>query len=114
LGKNTDKSVDIRKAFNLEDIKHKITKYYFLNFTKDFSEGSGIEYKFWVDGKEIDITETTDYQLIKPEHIPEVRIGNGICLDISIQRREIEYDVEENDANVKAAKNAYLEAYNEV
>jgi hypothetical protein len=27
---------DIREYFNLEDIKHRITKYYFLNFTKDY------------------------------------------------------------------------------
>ena len=115
LGKKTTKDMDIREAFDeLEDIKHRITKYYFLNFTKDFSEGSGTEYKLWIDGKEIDITETTDYQLIKPEHIPEVRIGNGICLDISIQRREIEYDVEETDKDVKAAKELYLTKYNEV
>ena len=111
LGKKTNKNIDIREAFNLEDIKHKITKYYFLNFTKDYSEGSGTEYKFWIDGKEIDITETIDYQLIKPEHIPEVRIGNGICLDISIQRREIEYDIEESDSEVKAAKEQYLKNY---
>ena len=111
LGKKTTKDMDVRKALELEDIKHRITKYYFLNFTKDFSEGSGTEYKFWIDGKEIDITETTDYQLIKPEHIPEVRIGNGICLDISIQRREIEYDVEESDSEVKAAKEQYLKDY---
>lgn len=114
LGKKTDKDIDIREAFKLEDIKHRITKYYFLNFTKDFSEGAGTEYKIWIDGKEIDITETTDYQLIKPEHIPEVRIGNGICLDISIQRREIEYDVEESDADVKAAKDEYLLAHTQV
>jgi hypothetical protein len=29
--------LDIREAFDLEDIKHKITKYYFLNFTKDYN-----------------------------------------------------------------------------
>ena len=136
--------LDIREAFGLEDIKHKITKYYFLNFTKDYNYSleeslrtlkekyvnkeiqqedyetqreellSGQVYKFWIDGKEIDITETTDYQLIKPEHIPEVRIGNGICLDISIQRREIEYDVEESDSEVKAAKSDYIVAYNKM
>lgn len=112
LGKKTTKDIDIREAFELEDIKHRITKYYFLNFTKDFSEGSGTEYKFWIDGKEIDISETDDFQLIKPEHIPEIRLGSGVCLDISIQRREIEYDVEENDANVKAAKDEYLQYSN--
>lgn len=136
--------LDIREVFDLEDIKHRITKYYFLNFTKDYNYRledslyklkekyaskeiqkedyerqrkellSGQVYKLWIDGKEIDITETTDYQLIKPEHIPEVRIGNGICLDISIQRREIEYDVEETDKDVKAAKELYLTKYNEV
>ena len=41
-------------------------------------------------------------------------MGSGVCLDISIQRREIEYDVEENDADVKAAKDEYLVAHNKV
>lgn len=134
--------LDIREAFELEDIKHKITKYYFLNFTKDYNydievalrnlQGryvnkeiqqdqyekereavlNGQIYKFWIDDKEIDITETTDYQLIKPEHIPEIKLGNGICLDISIQRREIEYDVEENNTTVANAKVKYIEAQN--
>ena len=28
---------DIREAYELEDIKHVITKYYFLNFIKDYN-----------------------------------------------------------------------------
>ena len=103
---------DIREYYNLEDIKHKITKYYFLNFTKKYNAPTNSSFKLWIDGKEIDISETDDFQLIKPEHIPEIRLGSGVCLDISIQRREIEYDVEENDADVKAAKDAYLIAHN--
>lgn len=143
---------DIRDFYHLEDIKHKITKYYFLNFTKDYVYVDGKEemnsrlqdlkeqyvnkemnedeyenrknaiieeynsdktlYKIWIDGREIDISETADYQLIKPEHIPEIKLGRGVCLDISIQRREIEYDVEENDTGVKAAKDEYLIVHN--
>lgn len=105
---------DIREYYGLEDIKHRITKYYFLNFTKQYNAPVDSNFKFWIDEKEIDISETDDFQLIKPEYIPEIRLGSGVCLDISIQRREIEYDVEENDADVKAAKEIYLEAYNEV
>lgn len=112
FGKMTNNDTEIRKAFRLEDIKHKITKYYFLNFTKDFSEGSGTEYKFWIDGKEIDITETGNYQLIKPDYIPEIKLGNGICLDISIQRREIEYDIETIDSDVSEAKYIFEEQLN--
>ena len=103
---------DIKEFYELEDIKHKITKYYFLNFTKSYDAPANADFKFWIDGKEIDITETDDFQLIKPEHIPEIKLGNGVCLDISIQRREIEYDVEENDVDVKATKDAYLIAHN--
>ena len=106
---------DIREYYELEDIKHRITKYYFLNFTKKYSAPPvDSNFKFWIDGKEIDISETDDFQLIKPEHIPEIRLGSGVCLDISIQRREIEYDVEENDADVKAAKDEYLVTHNKV
>lgn len=103
---------DIREYYGLEDIKHRITKYYFLNFTKQYNAPANSSFKFWIDGKEIDISETDDFQLIKPEHIPEIKLGSGVCLDISIQRREIEYDVEENDADVKAAKDEYLIAHN--
>ena len=105
---------DIREYYNLEDIKHKITKYYFLNFTKCYGAPANSDFKFWIDGREIDISETDDYQLIKPEHIPEIKLGGGVCLDISIQRREIEYDVEQTDTDVKAAKDAYLKAHNEL
>ena len=105
---------DIREFYNLEDVKHRITKYYFLNFTKKYSAPANSNFKFWIDGKEIDISETDDFQLIKPEYIPEIRLGSGVCLDISIQRREIEYDVEENDADVKAAKEEYLVTHNKV
>lgn len=102
---------DIREFYGLEDIKHRITKYYFLNFTKQYNAPANSSFKFWIDGKEIDISETDDFQLIKPEHIPEIRLGSGVCLDISIQRREIEYDVEENDVDVKTAKSEYLIAH---
>lgn len=105
---------DIREYYGLEDIKHRITKYYFLNFTKKYNAPANSNFKFWIDGKEIDISETDDFQLIKPEHIPEIKLGTGVCLDISIQRREIEYDVEENDADVKIAKDEYLVAYNKL
>lgn len=103
---------DIREYYGLEDIKHRITKYYFLNFTKKYNAPSNSNFKFQIDGKEIDISETDDFQLIKPEHIPEIKLGAGVCLDISIQRREIEYDVEENNRDVKTAKNEYLTAHN--
>lgn len=105
---------DIREFYNLEDVKHRITKYYFLNFTKKYNAPANSDFKFWIDGKEIDISETDDFQLIKPEYIPEIRLGSGVCLDISIQRREIEYDVEENNADVKAVKDEYLVAHNKV
>jgi hypothetical protein len=75
---------DIREAFGLEDIKYRITKYYFLNFTKDYAANANASYKFWIDGQEFDITETTDYQLVKPENIPEIILGDGICLDVSV------------------------------
>jgi hypothetical protein len=106
--RNGSNGKDIREAYDLEDIKYRITKYYFLSFTKDYKAKSNASYKFWIDGREFDITETTDYQLIKPAHIPEIILGDGVCLDISIQRREIEYDVETKDRSVKSAKTAYI------
>ena len=166
---------DIREAFSLEDIKHKITKYYFLNFVKDYDWSEKInnqdqklanmlqklneayinkeqfyinengkevdirtaklyeaekirienlfhdtKFKFWIDGKEIDITDTQDYQLIKPEHIPEIKLGVGVYLDISIQRREIKYGVEidamagKGFGDLKTAIDGYNTSYNAV
>lgn len=105
---------DIREFYKLEDVKHKITKYYFLNFTKCYDAPANSDFKIWIDRKEIDISETDDFQLIKPEHVPEIRLGTGVCLDISIQRREIEYDVEEMNRDVKTAKQNYIKADNKV
>ena len=113
-GNEKTKKQDIRVAFNLEDIKYRVTKYYFLNFSKKYKAEEDSEFKFWIDGREIDISQTNDFQLIKPDHIPEIKLGSGITLDASIQRREIEYDVEETVQKVKKAKNDYIRAKSDV
>lgn len=122
----------------LQDIKYKVTKYNFLNFVKrpveiayntkemvnplvvykidntyyDGQTKGVINYqcKFWIDDKEVDLTETGDLYLSDFEVIPKVVLGNGVSLDASIQRREIEYDVERNDTDVAVLRNAYIEA----
>lgn len=66
--------------------------------------------KFWVDDKEVDLTETGDLYLSDFEVIPKVVLGNGVSLDASVQRREIEYDVERNDTDVAVLRNTYIEA----
>lgn len=109
-GNEKTKKQDIRVAFNLEDIKYRVTKYYFLNFSKKYGAAEDSEFKFWIDGREIDISQTNDFQLIKPDYIPEIKLGSGITLDASIQRREIEYDVEETVQKVKKAKKKYIDA----
>ena len=81
--------------------------------------GSPIEYscKIYIDGREIDLSETDDYQLMWPDHIPEIKTSSGILTDISIQRREIVYDVECQDGGsptVYALKRQYLNALNEL
>lgn len=148
----------------LEDLKYKVTEYYFLNFTKRpvielttdsngnyyyqgrqltdkeiedpddlaiykiseiYYDGRGekigepaaaVAYanKVYVDGKEIDLTDTNDFQLIKPDYIPKITMTSGIVADISIQRREIVYDVENKDNTTKIAKNEYLRALQDV
>lgn len=143
----------------LEDLKYKVTEYYFLNFTKrpvieltkqgdnyyyqgrqltneeiedpddlviykigeTYYDGRGkkigapaaaVNYqnKIYIDDKEIDLTETNDFQLIKPDYIPKITMTSGIVADISIQRREIVYDVENKDNITKVAKDNYLKA----
>ena len=147
----------------LEDLKYKVTEYYFLNFTKRpvielTKQGNNLYYqgkqltadeikdpddlaiykigetyydgrseeigasdaavnyenKVYIDGKEIDLTETNDFQLIKPDYIPKITMTSGIVADISIQRREIVYDVENKDEATETAKADYLEALQDV
>ena len=113
-GDNKTRNEDIRSAFGLEDIKYRVTKYYFLNFSKKYGAAENSEFKFWIDGREIDISQTNDFQLIKPDFIPDIRLGSGVTLDASIQRREIEYDVELTVSKVKTAKNNYIRAKGDV
>lgn len=124
----------------MQDIKYKVTKYNFLNFVKrpveiaygteemvnplviykigdvyyDGQTKKTIDYqcKFWIDDKEVDLTETGDLYLSDFEVLPKVVLGNGVSLDASVQRREIEYDVERNDADVSTLRNAYIDALN--
>ena len=77
--------------------------------------GNPIEYscKIYVDGREMDLSETDDYQLTWLDHIPEIKTSTGILTDISIQRREIVYDVECQDGGspvVYSLKRDYLNA----
>lgn len=147
----------------LEDLKYKVTEYYFLNFTKrpvieltkqgnnlyyqgrqltndeikdpddlaiykigeTYYDGRGeeigapdaavnYENKVYIDGKEIDLTETNDFQIIKPGYIPKITMTSGIVADISIQRREIVYDVENKDKATIQAKDEYLKSLQDV
>ena len=112
---------DILNKF--ENVKYKITEYYFLNFSKkvnlepkpnSITELSNSDNKFWIDDKEFDITLDSNYQLIKPGYIPKITLGDNIRLDISLQRREIVYDIEATDDLVVQAKNAYIVAQNKL
>lgn len=119
---NGPTTLDILEEFNLEDLKYKITEYYFLNFSKinnlDPKDESltkeGRKNKFWIDDKEFDITLDLNYQIVKPGYLPKIVLGDNIRLDISLQRREIEYDIEETDAIVANAKTEYIKAQNKL
>ena len=62
----------------------------------------------------IDLTETINFQLDKFLTIPKITLGNGVALDISVQRREIEYDVEQIKDKVIKAHNSYISALEKV
>lgn len=68
--------------------------------------------KIYIDDKEVDLTEIDDYQLKYFTHIPKIVTTSGVLTDISLQRREIVYDVEYQDvsAYVYNKKRAYLNA----
>lgn len=125
--------IDILEFKKLQDIKHKVTAYYFLNFTKktidpneslkEENKGNIILYdddnkfwnKFWIDDQEFDITLDSSYQIIRPGYLPKIKLGENVRLDISLQRREISYLVEEEEgSDVRVAKEAYENAHNQV
>lgn len=124
---------------DMQDIKYRVTKYNFTNFVKrplktvsGFDEMisdlfiyildgkyyngtskniiNNYQCKFYIDDKEIDLTETINFQLDNFLTIPKITLGNGVALDISVQRREIEYDVEQTNEVVKTARNRYISA----
>ena len=101
----------------LNDIKHQITKYYFLNFTKSdlkdevelerlVKEGELTEqekrdyYKFWLNDEEFFVTDGGGYRIENLDYIPKIEVGKGVCLDASIQRRLIEYEAEYKHYNL--------------
>ena len=133
---------EIKQAFQLEDIKHKVTNYYFLHFVKDYQVMQNMEqelseirmhylnheytteyynslmenikqkynFTFTIDGALIDLSEKQEYFVSNLEHVPEIILGSGICLNASIQRREIEYDIEVSNKFIQNFKSAYSQA----
>lgn len=128
---------------DMQDIKYRVTKYNFTNFVKrplktvsgfdemisdlfiyildgKYYDGTSkniidnYQCKFYIDDKEIDLTETINFQLNNFLTIPKITLGNGVTLDISVQRREIEYDVEQTNQEVIDARNSYISALEKV
>lgn len=128
---------------DMQDIKYRVTKYNFTNFVKrplktvngfdemisdlfiyildgKYYDGTSkniinnYQCKFYIDDKEIDLTETINFQLDNFLTIPKITLGNGVALDISVQRREIEYDVEQIKDKVIKAHNSYISALEKV
>lgn len=122
----------------IEDVKYRVTKYNFLNFFKrpveiayglneminplvvykigeSYYDGAtrkilkNYQCKFWVDDKEVDLTETGHLYLSEFDKLPKIILGEGVALDASIQRREIIYDIEESDKNLIELKQKNLE-----
>lgn len=87
---------------------------YYLN-DKEYWDGKtkekidNYQCKCYVDGQEIDLTEIINYQLANLETLPEIVLTNGVALDISVQRREIVYDVESSDYDTIVAKQKYVD-----
>lgn len=144
---------DIRQYFELDDVKHVISNYYFLQFSKDENYAIQQEkamnrydwkvasgkisqivcdnyqkqihsaytdklttnlYKFWIDGEEFDISDIPEYFLSDLDHIPIIKLGVGICLDISYQQVETVYDIEETNDELKNLKSDYQLQYDEL
>lgn len=93
-------SKDIKQAFELENIKYKIGRYYILKFSRceldvGVDENNINCYSFWIDGVKKKLFSSDETFIITPEFIPTINLGAGICLDLFAQQLEIIYDFEE-------------------
>lgn len=94
----------------------KITQYMYDAKLKKINEAyeQPQTYKFYIDDQEFDINEISEYQLDDLDHVPTIKLGVGICLDVSLQRREIVYDIEETDETIKQKKQDYQSLSNKL
>lgn len=65
---------------------------------------------FYLDGTEIDLTETETYELIHPDKISSLTIGSGLSLECAYQTKTLVYSLEKTNEAVKLAKQNYTTA----
>lgn len=97
----------IYKVYNPDEMK----TFHYIDGRTGRNLGSKIISKVYINGKEIDITETYDFELRKPENIESLVITDGVVADIAIQRKEIQYKLEETNSRVLNFKRIYTDAH---
>ena len=115
---------DIKEYFKLEDFKNKIVKYHFLKFTKIKGDFIDADWESEKDFSKFKIGDQEEQELVGSEeiifsesdiqNIPEIILGHGVCLEFSYSYREIEYDIEKTNNEIKRLKKEYEDAKKEL
>ena len=88
-------------------------EYYYIDGQSPNTPLGKYSNSFYLNGVEIDLTETEVYKLIKPEKITSLTMGSGLALECAYQTKELIYSLEAFNLAVQTARVAYEEALNE-
>ena len=84
-----------------------------LALKNKFIEPKDYKNKVIINGdRDIDITETNDFELREPSGITSIQVTNGVISDVAVQRKEIKYTLENTDQRVISARQNYINALN--
>lgn len=112
LTKETTINKEIKTYYNLEDVKFKIVKYNYLKFSLKEGANRGI-YIYNGEEKILEAHHNTDI-FTDINEIPSIYLIENVQLELSAQRREIEYGIETSDETIKNAYDSYIYACDEV
>lgn len=84
--------------------------YYYIDGQNPMEQLDNYSNCFYINGNEVDLTETENYELIKPDKIKSLVIGSGLSLECAYQTKELVYSLESKNAAVQLAKKNYTDA----
>lgn len=96
--------------FDQIDLKDTHCDYYYDYYNDKIIPYKDYANKIYIDGSEIDITETEDFDIANPGFITSLKQTDGVVANLSTSKRITTYKVEETVEEVKKAKELWLEA----